>query len=338
MEAEAPEPNKGRILVVDDEAPVVTLLREWLADQGYLVHPAFGFQDVQAAMAQQPFDLVTLDIMMPEVDGLQVLAWIRSHDPDVGVIMATALGDSEKIIEAMRAGAINYLVKPFDLDLVTEQVQRGMERQRLIAENRVYQQELERKVAERTRELSRRVRELEGRDRLVQLQLSPPASAREADAEIGRIVAEVMEASRVVLYRPDVRGESLEATAAWGTPAPGRPAAPEDLDEMSPVPVLTGDDLVAQAFRVGQPRVDANGAVAFPVLYHTQPLGVLFLAGPADPNADAERDSLPSLGREIALAWRILQMADDLAAGQAEMTHLLQQDIEPEPDPAEWQE
>ena len=143
---EQQDQQAGRVLVVDDEKPVGQVLQQWLRRKGYQVRYASGFEEVQQAFAEEEFDLVTLDIMMPEVDGLQVLRWIKEHYPDVGVIMATALGDLDSVLEAMRLGAINYLIKPFNMELIATELERGMERQRLIAENRSYRQELEQKV------------------------------------------------------------------------------------------------------------------------------------------------------------------------------------------------
>ena len=91
------------------------------------------------------FDL-TLDIVPPVV---ACGPCAGSANPDVGVVMATALGEMEVVIEAMRLGAYSYVVKPFKLELVAHEVARAMERQRLGAENRAYQRELEQKVAGR---------------------------------------------------------------------------------------------------------------------------------------------------------------------------------------------
>ena len=153
MEPDLQDPYRGRLLVVDDEEPVVQLLGQWLADEGYSVRQALSFGDVQGAMQEAPFDLVTLDIMMPGVDGLEILQWLREHYPQVGVVMATAVSDLGTVLEALRAGATNYLLKPFNLELVSEQVARAMERQRLIAENQAYQSQMEKKVQAQLRSL-----------------------------------------------------------------------------------------------------------------------------------------------------------------------------------------
>ena len=211
MAVEQQEPLKGRILVVDDEEPVGRLLQEWLTDEGYHVVQALGFDDVQQLMQRELFDLVTLDIMMPDVDGLQVLRWIKAHYPEVGVVMATALSNLDTVLEALRAGASNYLLKPFNLELVSEEIARAMEQQRLLAENRSYQVELEQKVAVQTHALQhayarqqQHIKELEGRDQLVHCQMSGP-TLPQAYEEILQVVEQVLAIQQAVMYRPPWR-------------------------------------------------------------------------------------------------------------------------------------
>jgi len=320
--------NRGKILVVDDEEPVAMLLQDWLTDEGYEVRQALHFDTVRRAMEQEPFDLVTLDIMMPEVDGLQILRWLREHYPDAGVVMATALGDLDAVLEAMRAGAINYLLKPFNMDLVTEEIGRAMERQRLIAENRSYQRELEQKVKERTRVLEQKVRELEGRDRLVQLQMSPPADVGEASAEILRIVAQVMEGSKVSLYQPDEGEEHLEIKAALGLSVPNGIEGEGKLRKLAKVPVAVEDSVVARVFREGQPETGAGDEMAAPVVYNEKVLGVLMVDGAAKAGEETALSALRRLGREAALVLRMVQLTVDLESGQVEVRELLQQEEE----------
>ena len=210
----------GRILIVDDEEPVARLLQRWLADEGYAAEVAGGFEEARARLEQENFDLVTLDIMMPEVGGMQVLEWIRERYPDVGIIMATAIGKVDSVLEAMRGGAMGYLIKPFNLELVTEEIGLAMERQRLVAENRAYRLELEQKVEERTRQLRQKVRELDGRDRLVHFQMEVH-HLEEAHSEVLEVVAKVLEVRKAVLYRSGEDG-GLEPVMGLGLSVPGR--------------------------------------------------------------------------------------------------------------------
>ncbi|HZN54890.1 MAG TPA: HD domain-containing phosphohydrolase [Candidatus Polarisedimenticolaceae bacterium] len=142
-----------RILVADDEMSI----REVLADG----LEAFGLSVVQAGNAAEAFaevqaggiDLVLSDIDMPGESGVALLARIKAHDPDIDVILVTGVVDVETAVSTIRQGAADYVTKPFNLEEVHIVVERTLEKRRLIRENREYQQRLESKVAERTREL-----------------------------------------------------------------------------------------------------------------------------------------------------------------------------------------
>jgi len=320
-----PEPqHPGRILVVDDEEPVAKLLQEWLVDEGYEVHYALHFDAVRDFLEKETFDLVTLDIMMPEVDGLQILGWLREHYPDVGAIMATAIGNLDAVLEAMRGGAINYLLKPFHMDLVTEEIGRGMERQRLIAENRAYQRELEQKVAERTRSLQEahaalqtaharlehQMRELEGRDRLVSFQMAAH-TLEEAYTEVLEVVKQVLGVPQAVLYRPNAQEDRLEPVAAMGGSAPGRMEDPEQRGEW---PAFAVDErtVVVQAFGERMLRRGRGREAAVPLLYREEVWGVLQVQWPAEEGDDEACNTLWRLGGEAALVLQGAMVAEEL--------------------------
>lgn len=150
------------VLVVDDEVSI----REVLADG----LESFGFSVVQAGNAAAAFelvkrggiDLVLSDIEMPKENGLALLRRIKDHDPEIDVIMVTGVVDFETAVGTIRQGAADYVSKPFNLDEVRIVVDRTLEKRRLIRENRDYQQRLEFKVADRTRELVAKNSEVEG--------------------------------------------------------------------------------------------------------------------------------------------------------------------------------
>jgi C4-dicarboxylate-specific signal transduction histidine kinase len=156
-----PTDFRGRVLVVDDEGSVVELLTLWLSQSGYEVCAATDAATARRALASGGFDLVTLDIAMPGGSGLDLLRWVRSEHPDVGVVMASATGDVEMVIEAMRLGAFSYMIKPFQLDLVVHEVNRALERQRLVQDSRQRQEDLETRVTQQTQELRQAYAKLE---------------------------------------------------------------------------------------------------------------------------------------------------------------------------------
>jgi response regulator RpfG family c-di-GMP phosphodiesterase len=151
-----------RVLVVDDEVSIREVLAEGLE--------SFGCTVVQAGNAAEGFeivrrggiDLVLSDIEMPGESGLALLRRIKDKDPDVDVIMVTGVVDFDTAVGTIRQGASDYVSKPFNLAEVRVVVERTLEKRRLIRENRDYQQRLESKVADRTRELVLKNREVEG--------------------------------------------------------------------------------------------------------------------------------------------------------------------------------
>jgi DNA-binding response OmpR family regulator len=324
MESEKKQ-ARGKILVVDDEEAVGKLLQQWLDDDGYEVAYAQDACEVAGYLEQETFDLVTLDIMMPGMDGLELLDWMRQNFPDVGVIMATALGNLDTVLAAMRAGAINYMIKPFNMDLVSEEIARGMERQRLVAENRAHQQELEEKVEERTRELNaahgqleKKVRELEGRDRLVQLQMAPPRDWREANTEILRVVETVIEVEGAAIFRRDKGGDYLMVGKQLGIAVPEGEERRMVVDEKC--------ELVGQVFQTGESRTGAGGEVVAPIAYSGEVLGALWVEGIEAEEEEVVFDQLWYLCREAALVLRMVQMTAALEHGEAEIDDLLQEE------------
>ena len=118
-------PGPGRLLVVDDNEMNRDLLSRRLSKKGYLVQTAEGGREALDVIEDEAFDLVLLDIMMPGMDGMEVLERIRvDHGPDeLPVIMATAKTDSEDIVAALKHGANDYVTKPFDFPVVLARVQ-----------------------------------------------------------------------------------------------------------------------------------------------------------------------------------------------------------------------
>jgi cyclic di-GMP phosphodiesterase len=155
----AVEPEK--ILVVDDEEAIREVTSTLLEAQGYRCAVASNGRMALEKFQADSVDLVLSDIVMPEMDGLKLLERIRERNKDVPVIMVTAMHDISIALQAIRAGAYDYILKPFEKDQLYLSVRRALEHRRLTLENRTYQRDLERLVAERTGQLSLALRELE---------------------------------------------------------------------------------------------------------------------------------------------------------------------------------
>jgi len=107
---------KGSILVVDDEEIVRDSLASWLQEDGYRVDTAPDGPTALAKLAQQPYDILLVDLKMPGMDGMQVLAQAKSLQPDAPLIIMTAYATVDTAVQAMKQGAYDYLVKPFEAE------------------------------------------------------------------------------------------------------------------------------------------------------------------------------------------------------------------------------
>jgi len=114
-----------RLLVVDDDPLNLDMLTRRLELRGYLVEAASGGEEALRAIAQGVFDLVLLDVLMPDIDGIEVLSLTRKQrsPSDLPVIMVTACDDSADVVRALRLGANDYVTKPLDFEVVLARVQ-----------------------------------------------------------------------------------------------------------------------------------------------------------------------------------------------------------------------
>ncbi len=131
-----------RVLVVDDDPAIVQVLTELLQKEGCQVKGCATGGAAVSAGSEEQFDVVLADIRLPDVDGLELLQALQKASPESAVILMTAFGTVETAIQAIKAGAYDYVPKPFKLDEVRIAVQRALERKRLLEENRHYRQEL----------------------------------------------------------------------------------------------------------------------------------------------------------------------------------------------------
>jgi putative nucleotidyltransferase with HDIG domain len=149
------------ILVVDDEEAIREVVSTMLESKGYHCTSVSNGRLAQDQVKRITPDLVLSDMIMPEMDGLKLLEWLRQYDPEVPVIMVTAIHDISTALEAIRRGAYDYILKPFEKDQLYLGVDRALQHRRLIAENRNYQRNLEQLVEERTAQLSGTLAQLE---------------------------------------------------------------------------------------------------------------------------------------------------------------------------------
>jgi two-component system response regulator HydG len=134
--------EKPRILVVDDEESHRIMLRAVLRDEGYEVAEATDGAEAVKAVEQQPFDLILLDLRMTTMDGIEALAEVRKISPLVPVLIMTAYASVKTAVEALKAGAFEYLTKPLDTDELKILMEKALEFYHLRTENMALKERL----------------------------------------------------------------------------------------------------------------------------------------------------------------------------------------------------
>ena len=149
-----------RVVALDDEPSVLEVVKECLLGEGYDCFATTSAAKALEQLATCDYSLLITDLKMPEMSGIEVARRAKEKDPDLSVIVVTALMDTESAIGALRTGADNYLLKPFSIMDLAHAAHRAVERRRLVLENRRHQQELEARVEAATADLARTNREL----------------------------------------------------------------------------------------------------------------------------------------------------------------------------------
>ncbi|MDP2342905.1 MAG: sigma-54 dependent transcriptional regulator [Deltaproteobacteria bacterium] len=135
------------ILVVDDETSIREFLEILLKRGGHVVRLAKDAVDAVARLKEESVDLVLSDLRLPRGSGMDVLAWVSKNAPSTQVVMMTAFATTETAVEAMKAGAYDYIIKPFKVDELTVLIDRALERRHLQTENRALRATLDARAA-----------------------------------------------------------------------------------------------------------------------------------------------------------------------------------------------
>ncbi|UTA48988.1 response regulator [Simiduia sp. 21SJ11W-1] len=150
--------SRRRLLIIDDDTIVRQSIVVYLADSGFEVIEAANGQQGLTLFFQETPDIVLTDLRMPGIDGLQVLRRIHEESPNTPVMVISGAGVVTDVVEALRLGASDYMIKPVvDMEMLVHSIDKSLERQALLAENQRYRQELE----EANRNLREHLRVLE---------------------------------------------------------------------------------------------------------------------------------------------------------------------------------
>ncbi len=122
--------SKARILIVEDDKAIREAVREKLAIDGYEVEIAVDGDQAQLRLGENSYDLVLLDLMLPKLDGISLLKWLREYWPDLPVLIMSAKGREEDKVQGLRSGADDYLAKPFGMKELMARIEALLRRSR----------------------------------------------------------------------------------------------------------------------------------------------------------------------------------------------------------------
>jgi len=155
-----PEPT-AKILVVDDEPEIVAFIRELLVSRGYMVLALSDSLEASSRLQSFRPDVCVLDFRMPHRSGAELLDIIKKQDSRTEVIFLTAQDETSLAVDLMKRGALDFLLKPVELNQLLLSISRALEHRRLIIENENYRLSLEQLVIEKTRALNEALTSLE---------------------------------------------------------------------------------------------------------------------------------------------------------------------------------
>ncbi len=129
-EVQSGEAQSGGVLICDDDAPIRRLLRRWLEAWGYDVKDTSSADEALGAMADKPADILLCDISMPEHDGLWLAEQVHAQWPGTAIVMSTAYDDPQIVRKSRELGAVAFVKKPFDLNLLRHALEEAAGRSR----------------------------------------------------------------------------------------------------------------------------------------------------------------------------------------------------------------
>ena len=180
--------ERTTVLVVDDEEGIRQALTRFLSRLGYQVHAAANATEALQALAAQHPQAMLCDIRMPDTSGVDLLPKVLAQDPDLAILMLTAIDEPRTAIECLKLGAYDYLIKPVDLEELELSLQHALRQRQLEVDRRELEQWLAREVAVRTRDLEERSAAIE------EVALDALAAARDwagTDAALNKLAEEL---------------------------------------------------------------------------------------------------------------------------------------------------
>ena len=304
--------NMPRILIVDDDESTRTTLALVFGEKGYQTETAGTGQEALDKVRERFFNLALLDIKLPDMSGLDLLARLREAHPDMATVMATAYASLETAVRALHEGASAYVTKPLRMDEVLVTVRQALEKQRLTLENRQLLETLQRELIEREQA------EAQARRLATQLKsIARPARQMSALLDLDELAQQVVRSVQEVTgcYNANLfllEGDELVLAAGHGGYEDGRPP----LGARLPL----GQGIIGHAAQAGQPLLvpdvsleprylhweslpQTRTELAVPVLRGERVLGVVDMQH-VEPDAfdAADLEALGVLADQLAVA------------------------------------
>ncbi len=312
-----------RVLVADDESRIVELCLQLLSEQGYQAQGVTSGQEAIARLEAEPFDLLVVDIKMPDVDGLMVLRRALALDPNLTTVVITGYATMGRVIDALNSGARGFLLKPF-----------GMEE---------FDAAIEAALAQRQKEQERLLLRAQLPILVISQALMTEADVAELSRRLLEVVARQMDAAKALLFLVDVSTDELYVAATLGLPeesvADARVSGAERIfaQTLQAQQVLVwdaktrsglGTDLLPLAA-----KTDIDRWVLIPLSTGKKDIGILSLShasGRGRPVilSDSDLNLLSIMGRQIAIALENTRMYAMEQRGRTELARALEQQQE----------
>ena len=186
----------AKIIYVDDDIALLESVCELLADYGFTVYQFSNGYDAFEKLLEEPVDVVLTDIKMPKITGIELLEKIRAVDSEMPVILTTGFADLNMAIDAVKKGAFEFIIKPFDIPYLIHAINKAVQHKQAQQLEKDYKTELENMVVQRTQELTRTLEIVKNMSRVVIERLTAAAESR--DHETGRHISRIGKYSSMI--------------------------------------------------------------------------------------------------------------------------------------------
>ena len=171
--------NPVKIIYVDDDIDLLESVSELLSEDGFIVYPFTNGYDALDKLLREPVDVVLTDIKMPKITGIELLDRIRAIDTETPVILTTGYADLNVAIDAIKKGAFEFIIKPFDFSYLIHAINKGVQHKQALQFEKNYKAELEKMVVQRTQELSQALKSVKNMSSVVIERLTAAAELRD---------------------------------------------------------------------------------------------------------------------------------------------------------------